>query len=86
MNIRRCTADDCGRPFQVNTFGPPLSAPYELGKIVCPNCGAVATGDPASLYLSHALSAEQEERARKRWADGPDNTSAVRHQGQGTVE
>jgi DNA-directed RNA polymerase subunit RPC12/RpoP len=62
MQIKRCSASECGRPFQVNTFGPPVSTPYELGKITCPNCGATSGGDVNSLYLSHALSPEQEER------------------------
>lgn len=61
MQIKICTTSACGRPFQINTFGPPVSTPCELGKITCPNCGATSMGDANSLYLSHALSAEQEE-------------------------
>lgn len=79
MKIRRCTAHQCGRPFQVNTYGPPVSTSYELGKIVCPNCGAVSTGDPASLYLSHALSSDQEARLRTQWFEPPVDPSADHH-------
>lgn len=62
MQTSRCGVAECGRPFQVNTFGPPVSTSYQLGVITCPNCGATSAGDADSLYLSHALSAEQEEQ------------------------
>jgi hypothetical protein len=69
MQINRCAAIDCGRPFQINTFGPPVSTSYELGKITCPNCGATSEGEENALYLSHALSAEHEERLAGRELD-----------------
>lgn len=37
-----------------------FSAPVELGKIICPHYGLMIEGDHCSLFLTHALSQEQE--------------------------
>jgi hypothetical protein len=60
MKFHRCSNSLCGRPFQVNRFDAQYANPAELGKIICPHCGALGYGDSDSVFLTHALSAEEE--------------------------
>lgn len=60
MRFHRCPSPICGRPFQLNQFGSKFSIAAERGKIICPHCGLVIEGDRNSLFLTHALSTEQE--------------------------
>jgi DNA-directed RNA polymerase subunit RPC12/RpoP len=60
MRIGRCVSPACGRPFQLNQFSKKFSIQAEAGTIMCPHCGHVSQGDINSLFLTHALSEEQE--------------------------
>jgi hypothetical protein len=60
MRVIRCTGLSCGRPFQVNKFGSECTALGERGKVICPHCNLVVTGEPEFLFITHALSASQE--------------------------
>lgn len=73
MNVRRCTALRCGRPYQVNKFS--VNAPFAAyrGKITCPHCGAVELDDSDSIFLTHALSRE-EENSYGRPQDSPQDS------------
>lgn len=62
MNIKRCDSPNCDRPYQVNKFTTILSETYKLGVIKCPHCGTSTKGSPDSLFLTHALSPEEEAR------------------------
>jgi len=54
-----CSANICGRPFQVNRFREGLAA-VTRGVITCPHCGATTHGDPHIIYVAHALLPEEE--------------------------
>ncbi|MDF3036767.1 MAG: hypothetical protein K0S28_2041 [Paucimonas sp.] len=58
----RCPAVTCRRPFQVNQFKGYVPADYESGKITCPHCATVLTGDQNSTFLTHALLPSDESR------------------------
>jgi hypothetical protein len=60
MKFHCCSSTLCGRPFQANRFDAQYANPAELGKIICPHCGALGYGDSDSIFLTHALSTEQE--------------------------
>jgi hypothetical protein len=59
-STRRCPNQLCGRPFQVNRFSADLDALADRGRVTCPHCGLVAIGDGNSIFLTHALSDEEE--------------------------
>jgi len=59
-SIIRCPSAQCGRPFQINKFGTRFSFQKERAKITCPHCGLQLFGDKDSVYLTHALSVEEE--------------------------
>lgn len=59
-STRRCPNQLCGRPFQVNRFSADLDALADRGRVTCPHCGLVAIGDGRSIFLTHALSDEEE--------------------------
>jgi hypothetical protein len=61
MHYRRCPASACGRPFQVNRFSASLCTLTETGKIICPHCGAAIKADSDTIFLTHALSDEEEK-------------------------
>jgi hypothetical protein len=44
----------------MNQFSTAFSIPSERGKIICPHCGMVLLGDMDSLFITHALSVDQE--------------------------
>jgi hypothetical protein len=58
--IKVCPGSGCRRPFQVNRFGTHLSGMLEAGKITCPHCGTMLTAERSSVFMTHALSTEQE--------------------------
>jgi hypothetical protein len=60
MKFDRCPNPVCGRPFQVNRFDAPFAGGTERGKITCPHCGLLVHGDSQSVFLTHALSPDQE--------------------------
>jgi hypothetical protein len=60
MRVSHCSNPACGRPFQVNQFTTKFSIDGEPGKIMCPHCGQVTEADSNSLFLTHALSPEEE--------------------------
>jgi DNA-directed RNA polymerase subunit RPC12/RpoP len=62
MIIRFCPAITCGRPFQLNQFAATFSEAKDHGKITCPHCGPMVAGDNESVFLTHALSNDQETR------------------------
>lgn len=60
--FQRCHNPSCRRPFQINRFHASLSNVTESGKIICPHCGLVSEGESTSIFLTHALSPEEELR------------------------
>jgi hypothetical protein len=67
--VSKCPSPICGRPFQVNRFSTRLSPSLEFGKMTCPHCGLALTGEHNSVFMTHALSSEQEaeyNRARNQ--------------------
>jgi hypothetical protein len=60
MKFHRCSSPVCGRPFQINQFDAQLVNTAARGQITCPHCGLLVDGDTQSVFLTHALSAEQE--------------------------
>lgn len=64
MEVVTCISVLCGRPFQVNTFTTNLNSSYQPGTIKCPHCGISTQSSPDSLFLTHALSVEEETRLR----------------------
>ncbi|SNT20402.1 hypothetical protein SAMN06265795_1179 [Noviherbaspirillum humi] len=62
LSVIRCPSSQCGRPYQINQFGARFSAQRERAKIICPHCGLQLYGDRDSVYLTHALSEEEERR------------------------
>lgn len=74
MEIKTCPATTCGRPFQLNTFTTDLPTSFDAGKITCPHCGAIFAGQPNLLFLTHALSPEQE---RNFIAESCDNENQI---------
>jgi hypothetical protein len=62
MKVVKCISVLCGRPFQVNKFTTNLNTTYEPGIIKCPHCGTSTEANPDSLFLTHALSTEEERR------------------------
>jgi hypothetical protein len=60
MRFKRCPNPICGRPFQVNQFGINLAPIVELGKVTCPHCGLLLSDDINSVFLTHALSTDEE--------------------------
>lgn len=69
MRYKRCPNPACARPFQINRFNAALSPLKEGGKITCPHCGLEIGQDTNSVFLTHALSQEQE--AAFNIADAP---------------
>lgn len=59
-----CSAERCGRPFQVNRFREGLAA-VTRGLITCPHCGTTTHGDPHIIYIAHALLPEEEHKLEK---------------------
>ncbi len=60
MKVVKCISVICGRPFQVNRFTTNLNSSYQSGIIKCPHCGISTESAPDSLFLTHALSVEEE--------------------------
>jgi Fe-S oxidoreductase len=50
----------CWRPFQSNQFSKAFDAFADYGLIACPHCGTTIKGNIDSMYLSHALSTQEE--------------------------
>jgi hypothetical protein len=46
----------------VNRFDIQLADSKERGKIICPHCGLVLSSRSNYVFLTHALSADQEEK------------------------
>jgi homoserine acetyltransferase len=62
MNITRCTNNFCKRLFQLNQFSRNAELTIEAGRILCPHCGTTTMGDNNSIFLTHALSQQDEAR------------------------
>jgi hypothetical protein len=60
MEVVKCSSVSCGRPFQVNRFTTNLNTSYQPGIIKCPHCGTSDKADPDALFLTHALSVDEE--------------------------
>jgi len=60
MEILVCPLIDCHRPFQVNRFDAAINIGHAAGVMSCPHCGSVLQGEAGSVYLTHALSKEEE--------------------------
>ncbi len=62
MKIRHCAVERCGRPFQVNEFRSTSVLNTYRGRITCPHCGTLELLAEDTIYLTHALSIEEELR------------------------
>lgn len=62
MAIRRCRASTCGKPYQVNEFRSTSLLNTYRGRIICPHCGTLELVSEESIYLTHALSREEERQ------------------------
>ncbi|HZW22516.1 hypothetical protein [Noviherbaspirillum sp.] len=60
MRFQRCINSGCGRPYQINEFGKHTAD--GSGKITCPHCGHSVAAADSSVFLSHAMSPEEEAR------------------------
>jgi hypothetical protein len=60
MQFKRCPSSLCGRPYQINEFGRSLSPLIDLGRLTCPHCGLLLSGETDSTFLTHALSEDEE--------------------------
>jgi hypothetical protein len=60
MEFKRCPSSVCGRPYQINEFGPNLSPFADLGRLTCPHCGLLLASDTNFAFLTHALSEDEE--------------------------
>ncbi len=65
MQIFNCFEPDCCRPFQVNAFSERVLPAGDFANIICPHCGATYEGDHSAIFLTHALSPEQEVALRQ---------------------
>lgn len=65
MEVVTCISVLCSRPFQVNRFTTELHISYPRGIIKCPHCGTSSESSPDSLFLTHALSMEEEAQFGK---------------------
>jgi hypothetical protein len=60
MRFQRCVSTACRRPFQVNEFA--IDAAGSNGRITCPHCGHAESVSSANIFLSHAMSPEEEAK------------------------
>jgi hypothetical protein len=60
-SVRSCEHFGCGLPFQENRYDATLNRVVTPGWIPCPHCGRSHSGDPASIFLTHALSPDEEK-------------------------
>lgn len=60
MQFQRCPNPVCGRPYQLNEFGPDFSRFAELGRLTCPHCGFLVASHARAAFLTHALSGDEE--------------------------
>lgn len=60
MEYTRCPNPFCGRPFQVNQFSGSFASAVQRGMLTCPHCGLLLSRESESVFLTHALSSEQE--------------------------
>lgn len=74
-HFKRCSAPGCDRPFQVNRFNGSSCNWTGAGTITCPHCGTSTEADADFIYLTHALSTEEEARY-----DAPDRTETSAEQ------
>jgi hypothetical protein len=75
VKITRCSSPLCGRPFQLNQFSAKFSGSTEPGQIACPHCGTISAGDSDAVFLTHALSPEEEQAfTAKTSCSGKDTT------------
>lgn len=68
-HFERCAESCCSRPFQINRFNGTSCEWIGAGSIACPHCGASTPADAGFVYLTHALSTDDEARY-----DEPDHT------------
>ncbi|WP_151637864.1 hypothetical protein [Noviherbaspirillum aerium] len=65
MWIERCSNWRCRRPYQVNEFkgedGNLFGDELRPEQVTCPHCGQSETRWTTSIFISHALSFEEEE-------------------------
>jgi hypothetical protein len=60
MEFTRCSNPDCGRPYQINKFGPSHSSFADFGKLICPHCGLLVSSNAKLAFLTHAMSDAEE--------------------------
>lgn len=62
MKFFRCPNTLCTRLFQVNRFDAANFPSGESGRLYCPHCGLPIEVEDKAVFLTHALSSEEEER------------------------
>lgn len=67
MWYERCNNRRCRRPYQVNEFGGKPRGLVVAEQITCPHCGHQETRWSESVFLVHALSAEEEARYNEKY-------------------
>lgn len=66
MWVERCNNQRCRRPYQVNEFDNECKGQPQPVDITCPHCGCSEVRWSESVFLTHALSAEQELEVNER--------------------
>lgn len=65
--FERCAKKSCRRPYQVNEFGGRPEDLIAPGEVTCPHCGHKETRWSKSVFLTHALTPEEEEQYEERF-------------------
>jgi hypothetical protein len=60
MDIERCSAKACRRPFEISETGGSMPGSKEPEDITCPHCGHTITRRSNGVFNTHALTAERE--------------------------
>ncbi len=66
MWIERCNNQRCRRPYQVNEFNGDGSGQLQPVDILCPHCGRSEVRWSESVFLTHALSCDEEQEINQR--------------------
>lgn len=66
MWVERCNNHRCRRPYQVNEFDGERKGQPQPADITCPHCGFSEVRWSESVFLTHALSSEQEQEINQR--------------------
>lgn len=60
--VIHCLSMNCRRPFRIHQYDFELGTTLERGKILCPHCGAVMMCASTAVFLTYALTRQEEQR------------------------